>query len=184
MSCTDPRPVRRIIAGADADDRVIIHADGPCPDVRFDPARPGFAATRGWVTTATPAPVAGVTETLGEPHAIEPPGAGSVCRFLTVPPDAWFMDRITDEKVADFFAAMGSPGASRLGGGAPHPYMQRTDTLDYVFVLDGKVTLVLDTGEVNLEEGDTAVLIGAAHSWSNRSERPCELFVSSHDGRR
>jgi uncharacterized cupin superfamily protein len=93
------------------------------------------------------------------------------------------MDTITDEKVSDFFAAMGSPGASRLGDGAAHPYMQRTPSLDYIFVLDGEVTLVLDTEEVHLKEGDTVIGIGASHAWSNRSDRPCELFISSHSGR-
>ncbi|NND50239.1 MAG: cupin domain-containing protein, partial [Rhizobiales bacterium] len=168
MSNTDPRPVRRIIASADTDDQVIIHQDEPSPDVRFDPARPGFAATRAWVTTATPAPVAGITETLGEPHTIEPPKGGSVCRFLTIPPDDWFMGTLTDEKVADYFDAMGSPQASRLGTGAPHPYMQQTSSLDYVFVLDGEVTLILDTEQVHLNQGDTVVLLGASHAWSNR----------------
>jgi mannose-6-phosphate isomerase-like protein (cupin superfamily) len=183
MRDDQPRPVRRIVAGVGkSEEDVIIHEDGQSPDVRTDPARPGFASTRIWVTTATPAPVAGQLETLGEPHMIEPPKGGSVCRFVTIPPDAWFMGSVTDEKVADFFSAMGSPNASRLGEGAPHPYMQQTDTLDYVFILDGEVTLVLDSEEVYLRKGDTVVQLGASHSWSNKSDKPCELVISSHDG--
>jgi len=184
MPDTEPRPVRRIVAGNDADGNAVVYEDRPSPDIRFDPARPGYASTRVWVTEHTPAPVAGVRETLHLPHSLEPPAGGSVCWFVTIPPDDWFMDGITDEKVADFFEAMGSPNVSRLGAGAPHPYMQQTRTLDYVMVMSGEVTLVLDTEEVNLRAGDTVVQLGASHAWSNRSGTPCELFISSHDGKR
>jgi uncharacterized cupin superfamily protein len=78
---------------------------------------------------------------------------------------------------------MGAPGASKLGEGAPHPYMQQTRTLDYVLVMSGEVTLVLDTEEVRLNTGDTVVQLGGSHAWSNRSDALCELFISTHDGK-
>jgi quercetin dioxygenase-like cupin family protein len=77
---------------------------------------------------------------------------------------------------------MGSPDACHYAADAPHPYMQRTETLDYVYVLDGSVTLVLDTEEVDLNEGDSVVQRGARHAWSNRTDRPCTLVISSHHG--
>ncbi len=180
----DPRPVRRIVAGNDAAGNAAIYEDRDGGEITTDPARPGYASTRIWVTATTPAPVAGVKETLNLPNRMVPPEAGSLCRFVTLPPESWSTGTVTEEKVVDHFAALGAPEASLIGTGAPHPYMQRTATLDYVFVLSGEVTLVLDTGEVQLKEGDTVVQLGAAHAWSNRSDRPCELFISSHDGRR
>lgn len=184
MSETDPRPVRRIVVGNDPDENAVVFSDRASPDIRHDPARPGFASTRIWVTEGTPAPVAGVRETLDLPHHLEPPAGGSVCRFVTIPPDAWFIDTITEEKVADYFEAMGSPQAWQAGSDRRHPYMQQTRTLDYIMVMSGEVTLVLDTEEVHLSAGDTVVQLGASHAWSNRSDRPCELFISSHDGQR
>jgi mannose-6-phosphate isomerase-like protein (cupin superfamily) len=183
MAKSEPRDIRRIVAANDPDDNAVVFSDGTNIDVRTDPARPGFASNRIWVTEGTPAPVAGVKETLHLPHTLEPPVGGSVCRFLTIPPDDWYMADLTDEKVSDFFDAMGSPGASKLGTDAPHPYMQQTRTLDYVLVMSGEVTLVLDTEEVHLKRGDTVVQIGGSHAWSNRSDAPCELFVSMHDGK-
>ncbi|HTP97313.1 MAG TPA: cupin domain-containing protein, partial [Burkholderiales bacterium] len=67
---------------------------------------------------------------------------------------------------------------------APHPYMQRTRTLDFCLVLEGEITLVLDTAEVELKAGDTVVQRGTNHAWSNRSNRPCTIAFSSHDARR
>jgi len=61
--------------------------------------------------------------------------------------------------------------------------MQQMPTLDYVLVMSGEVTLVLDTEEVHLRAGDTVVQLGGSHAWSNRSGTPCELFMSSHDGK-
>ena len=147
MASSEPRDIRRIVAANDRDDNAVIYCDETNTDVRTDPARPGFASNRIWVAEGTPAPVAGVRETLDLPHTLEPPPGGSVCRFLTIPPDDWFMADLTDEKVS------------------------------------GEVTLVLDSEEVHLQQGDTVVQLGVSHAWSNRTDTPCELFVSSHDGK-
>jgi uncharacterized cupin superfamily protein len=60
--------------------------------------------------------------------------------------------------------------------------MQKTETLDFCFVLDGEIVLVLDTGETALKRGDMAVIRGSNHAWSNRSSAPAVLAISSHDG--
>lgn len=177
-------PVRRIVIGESAPGVTTIFSDAPSPDVRGDQARPGFGMTRLWVTEGTPAPVKGITETLNLKHTLEPPVDGSVCRFVTIPPDASWMGKIDEDKVRAFYRSIGSPGASRYAKDAPHPYMQQTDTLDYVFVLEGSVTLVLDTEEVELQEGDTVVQRGTRHAWSNRTAKPCTLVISSHHGSR
>lgn len=177
------KPVRRIVV-VDENDRSKCVADGPSPDVRTDPARPGFASTRIWVTDRTPARMKGVRESLSMPHTIEPPPGGSVCRVVTFPPDASYKGKVGAKEVQAFFAAMGSPGASTYSPKAPHPYMQKTRTLDFCLVLEGEITLVLDTEEVNLKAGDTVVQRGTNHAWSNRSNKPCVIAFSSHDGAR
>lgn len=175
-------PVRRIVIGDEEPGKPVIFSDGPSPDVRGDPARPGFGMTRIWVTEDTPAPVRGVRETLHLPHTLEPPVDGSVCRYVTIPPDSSWLQAIDEDKVRAFFAEAGSPDACQYEKSASHPYMQRTETLDYVYVLDGSVTLVLDTEEVELEEGDSVVQRGARHAWSNRTSASCTLIISSHHG--
>lgn len=176
------RPVRRIVV-VDENDRSRCIADGPSPDVRTDPARPGFAATRIWVSDRTPPRLKGLRESLHLPHALEPPRGGSVCRVVTFPPDDTYKGKVGAKEVRAYFAAMGSPGASTYSREAPHPYMQKTRTLDFCLVLEGEITLVLDTGEVPLKAGDTVVQRGTNHAWSNRSSKPCVVAFSSHDGK-
>jgi mannose-6-phosphate isomerase-like protein (cupin superfamily) len=175
------KPVRRIVTIDDEKGESRAICDGPSPDVRTDPARPGYASTRIWVTDRTPARISGVREALDLPHALEPPPGGSVCRVVTFPPDDSFRGRIGAKEVRAFFAAMGSPGASTYFPDAPHPYMQKTRTLDFCLILEGAITLVLDKEEVQLKQGDTVVQRGANHAWSNRSGKPCTIAFSSHD---
>ena len=176
----EPKPVRRLITIDDENGRSRKIADGPPPDVRTDPARPGYSATRIWVTDRTPARIGSITETLGRPHTLEPPPGGSVCRVVTFPPERG-APKVSASDVQAFFEVMGSPGASTAGTGAPHPYMQKTRTLDFCLVLEGEITLVLDTQEVSLRAGDTVVQRGTNHAWSNRSGVPCTIAFSSHD---
>lgn len=182
MSSPSPKPVRRIVTVDDREGKSVAIADGPSPDVRFDPARPGYASTRIWVTDRTPACIAGVSEALDRPHTIEPPAGGSVCRIVTFPPDASYRSHVRAADVAAFFEAMGSPAASTFSPRARHPYMQRTRTLDFCLVLEGEITLVLDTEEVHLKAGDSVVQRGTNHAWSNRSDRNAVVAFSLHDG--
>jgi mannose-6-phosphate isomerase-like protein (cupin superfamily) len=176
------KPVRRIICIDNAEGKSEAIADGAAPDVRTDPARPGFASTRIWVTDATPARMKGIRDTVHMPHTLEPPPRGSVCRIVTFPPDAVFRGKVGTLEVEAYFSAMGSPQASTYGPGAPHPYMQKTRTLDFCLVLEGEITLVLDSEEVQLTAGDTVIQRGTNHAWSNRSDAPCVIAISSHDG--
>ena len=179
------KPVRRIVTIDDDDGKSVAIADGPPPDVQTDPARPGFASARIWVTGASPAQIGPFRDTaLVSPRALEPPPGGSVCRVVTFPPDGTFRDKVGPAEVAAFFHATGSPAASTYSPAAPHPYMQKTPTLDFCLVLEGEITLVLDTEEVHLKAGDTVVQRGTNHAWSNRSNEPCRIAISSHDAGR
>jgi quercetin dioxygenase-like cupin family protein len=175
------KPTRRIVTIDDAPGRSRLVSDGPAPDVRADPARPGFASARLWVTDAAPAKV--VFETLHLPHALEPPPSGSVMRVVTLPPDDAWKGRVGAREVEAYFAAMGSPGASAYAREAPHPYMQKMRTLDFCVVLDGEIVLVLDTQEVWLNAGDVVIQRGTRHAWSNRSGAPAQVAIASHDAR-
>jgi hypothetical protein len=175
------KPARRIVTIDRTEGRGELVGDTAAPDVRLDPARPGFAVHRLWVADSHPAKMA--YETLHLPHRLEPPARGSVCRVFDYPPDATWKSKVGEAEVKSYFTMMGSPGASTYSASAPHPYMQKTRTVDFCCVLDGDITLVLDTQEVAMAAGDIAVLRGANHAWSNRSSKPARVSVCSHDGK-
>lgn len=172
--------LRRIVV-IDENDKAKAIVDGPTPDVRSDPARPGFKSARMWVSDGTPVRLKNLRETVHLPHTLEPPPQGSVCRVVTFPPDHTFIGKVGQQEVQAYFDAIGSPEASTYSRDAPHPYMQKTRTLDFCLVIEGEITLVLDTEEVKLQAGDTVVQRGTNHAWSNRSGRPCVVAFSSHD---
>ena len=79
------RNVRRIVCADGRDGKSKAIHDGPAPDVRTDPARPGFSSTLIWATDSTPARIARKPARL--PHPFSPPPGGSLCRVVTLPPD-------------------------------------------------------------------------------------------------
>ncbi len=175
------RPARRIVVADREAGKSCLVSDGPSPDVCVDPARPGFAAQRMWVTDGTPAKI--VAETLHLPRTIEPPRNGSVLTVVTFPPDDVWKGKVGEQQVRAYFRSMGSPGASTYSPQAPHPYMQKTRTLDFCIVQEGEIALVLDTQDVLLKAGDLVVQRGTNHAWSNRSNRPAVVAIAVHDGR-
>ena len=67
------------------------------------------------------------------------------------------------------------PGA--LAANEPDaPGMHTTDSIDYVLVVTGEVTLELDDGEQTvLRAGDTVVQNGTRHAWRNHGTESCTI---------
>lgn len=175
------KPARRIVCMDTEPYKSRLISDAPTPDVRVDPARPGYASQRMWVTDGFPAKI--VLETLHLPHTIEAPPGGSVLNVVTFPPDAVWKGKVTEADVKAFFKMMGSPDASTYSPSAPHPYMQKTRSLEFGIVTEGEIVLVLDTQEVTLKKGDFIVQRGTIHAWSNRSDKPATVIIATHDGK-
>lgn len=55
--------------------------------------------------------------------------------------------------------------------------MHATDTIDYLVILQGRVTLVLEAGEAELGPGDFVVDRGVLHGWRNPHDEPCVAAV-------
>ncbi len=71
----------------------------------------------------------------------------------------------------------------KLPGLADHmepdaPGMHTTDTIDFEYVISGRVVLELDDGaSVELGPGDTVVQNGTRHAWRNPFDEPCRMVV-------
>lgn len=142
--------------------------DGPAGRVLHRPSRPGVALTDLWETGSQPS--IEVTGDLADrPVVLHPPPGGTVFRVIQFDPEDERSLAAAD--AGEAFSAMGAAG--NLVAGARHPYMHRTDTVDYAIVLRGSITLLLDDQDVDLRPGDVVIQNGTNHAWSNRGHEPC-----------
>ncbi|MFM9968605.1 MAG: cupin domain-containing protein [Burkholderiales bacterium] len=178
------KPLRRVVTGHDKDGKAIVIEDGPPPAGLTNPLRPGHISTDIWRTFASPAPIVDA-----EPDATQvptktrfPTPAGTLIRISEVPPDTTLRG-IDAQQSREVFRSYGNENASTFGQGGKHPFMHRTESVDYAVVLEGEITLVLDDSEVALSTGDVVVQRGTNHAWSNRSDKPCRMLYVLIDGR-
>lgn len=55
--------------------------------------------------------------------------------------------------------------------------MHKSLSVDYIAVMQGTLTLELETGAVDLTPGDVVVQTGNMHAWENRTSAPCLIMV-------
>ena len=58
-----------------------------------------------------------------------------------------------------------------------HPTMHKTKTIDYIILLKGDVTLILDEEEVDLKPFDVVIQRGTNHAWVNNGGEPALLIA-------
>ena len=79
------------------------------------------------------------------------------------------------EIAADAFEKIGA--AHHRIDTTKHPAMHKTETIDYIILLKGDVTLVLDQEEVDLKPFDVVVQRGTNHAWVNNGDEPALLIA-------
>lgn len=164
--------VRRVVIGENrAGQSAVIHGDAE----NFQEMPAFFWRSTLWATRELPPDndisgdrAVGIIER-------EPEGDGLIFRALEIPPDP--ADRESHLRVIQALhervKQRHAPAADDL---KRHPSMHRTDTLDLFTVTRGEIYLMTDTDEVLLKQGDTAVVRGVNHAWSNRSDKPCMII--------
>jgi hypothetical protein len=71
-----------------------------------------------------------------------------------------------------------------LPPGCP-PHMHKTETVDYVIMLEGECDIILDDGaEVHMNQGDMMVQNATYHGWTNRSSKPCKIVFVLMDAKK
>jgi mannose-6-phosphate isomerase-like protein (cupin superfamily) len=137
---------RRVVTGHDSTGKSVVVSDGPPPQ-HHPMSGPAVGADfiEIW-SVAHPVP------TLTAVEASEPNE-----RDFTIMPTAGHLLRLLD--------------VYPVSAGGKRTPMHRTQTLDYVVVIDGEIVLILEDSEVTLEKGDVVVQRGTNHAWENRSDR-------------
>ena len=138
-------PIRRVVTGHDANKVAKVLMDAPATNSKGPGT--GLVSTLIWSTDRTPALVP-----IGE--EIEDMGA----RMLgSAPPPSG--SRFT---VIEF-----PPGVVSA--------MHRTETIDYVIVIEGEIDMDMDDSTVKLRHGDVMVQRGTNHAWVNRSDKKARV---------
>lgn len=172
-----PASFRRIVTGHDSEGRSIISSDEAPPAEFRVQSVPGLVFNEVWRTADCPAPIDnGVDPTLTAGLQLLPAPRGSLIRVLEIPPGN--VHESDTKAAAQSFAEMGAAHTvvKKAGGQGSHPFMHRTETVDYGVLLAGDIWLIMDQGEVRLRPGDIVIQRGTSHAWSNRSDRPARLL--------
>ena len=165
------KPVRRVVTGHRADGRSSVLIDAPAPNVKQRAA--GNGSTLVWVTDESPADVSVSGDRAAREIGVPPPRRGSIFRVAEFPPGVGGEVRDHETVLRDFGIG---PDVAR-GHPPRHPAIHRTRSLDYIAVLEGEITLLLDDGEVALKAGDVVVQQGTNHAWINRGNATCRLAM-------
>jgi Cupin domain len=144
--------MNRVVTGYDENGNPIVIRQGAAPVV-IHAGR--YTTTELWVSERGPIAPDGADAATRE-WELEPPPGGACFRIVEIAPGPG--DGEADAEHAEF---QGS---------------HATDTLDYVTVLSGQVTLVVGGTEVTLGPGDSVVQQpGVPHDWQNRTAEPAVM---------
>ena len=170
---------RRIVTGHDAQGRSTVVSDGIAENVVPNPADPDRGHINFWRTDRVPADNRDRTDPAAGPaFPLAPPKGGTLFRFFQIAPEkneTGMSKAERDARMAQMFEAAGAGHARQSMG--RHPSMHRTETVDYIVLLQGEVTALLDTTEVAMKPFDVLIQRGTNHGWLNRGDEPALLVA-------
>ena len=173
------KKVRRIVTANDEDGLSRIWLDG-------DAENTITVLTELWTTGAGLADHTKPIDHGALSDKLEPPPGGTLFRFFQIAPESTVAHLTEEERRkadADWFASMN--GAHLQPDTRRHPAMHRSNTTDYIVLLSGKITLVLDKEERDLKPFDVVVQRNTNHAWINRGTEDALLMsVLVDDGAR
>ena len=171
--------MRRIITGHNRHGKSIITLDGP-------PARSIGEDVGGlfevWNTDGSDIISTDEIDRADEDILLSPPSGGTKFRYFQINPlPEGVPDAMMQEIAADAFEKIGA--AHHRVDTKKHPAMHKTETIDYIILLQGDVTLILDEEEIDLKPFDVVVQRGTNHAWVNNGDEPALLIavlIDSH----
>ena len=165
--------MRRIITGHNENGKSIITMDGP-------PARSIGEDVGGlyelWNTDGNEVISSDLIDRADDEIILSPPSGGTKFRyFQIIPLPEGVPEDMLQEIAADAFEKVGA--AHHRVDTTKHPAMHKTETVDYIILLKGDVTLILDEEEVDLKPFDVVIQRGTNHAWVNNGNEPALLIA-------
>jgi len=138
--------IRRVVTGHDHNNVAKVLIDGPAGNAKFAPGTENVSVLM-WVTDEMPADIAVGSDI-----------ADAGLRILGTPPP----ENGTRFAVIEF-----GPGSTGQ--------MHRTETVDYVIVVSGRIDMKMDAETVKLDAGDILIQRGTHHQWINPYDAPARV---------
>ncbi len=165
--------MRRIVTGHNEDGKSVIKIDGP-------PSRTIGEDVGGlfeiWNTDGEAIESKDHIDRADMDIVLSPVKGGTKFRYFKINPTPQDIPiEILESLAADAFKKIGAEH-ERVDT-TRHPTMHETKTIDYIVLLDGDVTLLLDDDEVKLKPFDVVVQRGTNHAWVNNGSDPA-LFIA------
>lgn len=165
--------MRRVITGHNEKGRSIVTLDGP-------PARSIGEDVGGlfelWNTDGQDVISTDQNDRADQDIILSPSGGGTKFRYFQINPlPEGVPEDMLQEIAADAFDKVGA--AHHRVDTTKHPAMHKTETIDYIILLKGDVTLILDDEEVDLKPFDVVVQRGTNHAWVNNGTEPALLIA-------
>ena len=168
---------RRVVTGHNEEGKAIIAIDG-------EPGHRSGNLYEMWNTTSMPADNTDPTDDVAATRdmELEPDANGTVFRFFEVKPERELgspedRERAAQERLAAMNEKQREAAISRKPDTTRHPGMHKTKTVDYIILLKGEVTMLVDEGEVDLKPFDSVVQRGTNHAWVNKGTETAALVA-------
>lgn len=175
-------PTRRIVTGINDKGRSVILSDGPTPNLFGPPNAPYLI--NFWATRGSPARYEDSEDPAASAIPLHPFPGGATFRFFRVPPEQVFAGQTEQQRraaAAAYYAEVGAAEAYVPDG--RHAAFHRTHSVDFIVLLEGEITLMVDEGEVRMRPFDVVVQRGTNHAWVNHGETMALLMAVLVDGK-
>jgi len=165
--------MRRVITGHDNDGKSIVVLDGP-PACSIGEDVGGLFEL--WNTDGNPINTKDRIDRADSEIILSPPRNGSKFRYFQINPTPEGVPMgVMQDMAAEAFKKIGA--SHHRVDTAKHPAMHKTNTIDYIILLKGDVTLILDQEEVDIKPHDVVVQRGTNHAWVNNGNEPALLIA-------
>ena len=153
--------MRRIVTGHNEKGQSVVVIDSPPPHTL---GREEGGLFELWNTDGSPVDSTDPTDQVEPKVTLSPSAGGTKFRYFAIAPTPEGATR--EQLEAGMAAAFEQMGATHERTDTTrHPGMHKTKTIDYIILLSGNATLLLDDDEVQLQPFDVVVQRGTNHAW-------------------
>ncbi|MFL2731137.1 MAG: cupin domain-containing protein [SAR86 cluster bacterium] len=165
--------MRRIVTGHNKEGKSMIMMDGPPPRSIGEEVGGLFEL---WNTDGDLIKTTDNNDRADSEIILSPIKNGTKFRYFQInpTPEGVPLDKL-EEMAESAFRQIGA--AHHRIDTSKHPAMHKTETIDYIILLKGDVTLILDEDEVKLQPFDVVVQRGTNHAWQNNGNEPALLIA-------